>query len=176
MFLPSARDPVRHGLGSRSALASMRTQSVHARRNGGLHRNRAPLDAEDGVPVSAMTAASGTTSSAFLVPTAPRTAWQLDNSASQLMTPDASWGVIWAWHTTPNVASTPRIVVQTLQRARDESEPATVNQLICDEGQMRYQPKGAGDGRMRCVRGSRQRAEAIVRYWMHCEIGRRNAG
>jgi hypothetical protein len=68
VFLPSARDPVRHGLASHSALASMRTQSVHARRNGGLHRNRAPLDAQDGVPISAVTAASDTTSSAFLVP------------------------------------------------------------------------------------------------------------
>jgi hypothetical protein len=148
VFLPSARDPARHGLASRSDLASMRTQSVHARRNGGLRRNRAPLDAEDGVPVSAVTAASGTTSSAFLVPTAPTTAWQLANSASQLVTPDASWGVISAWHTAPNVASTPRIVAQPLQRARDESEPATVNQLICDEGQMQCQPKGAGSKAM----------------------------
>ena len=127
----------------------MRTQSVHARRiGGGLQRNRAPLDAEDGVPVSAVTAASGTPSSAFLVPTAPRTAWQLANSASQLVTPDASWGVIWAWHTTPNVASTPRIVAQPLQRARDESERMIVNPLICDEGQMQCQPDGAGSKAM----------------------------
>jgi hypothetical protein len=70
-FMPtSARDPARHGLA-----LSMRTQSVHARRNGGgPQRKRAPLDAEDGVPVLAVTAASGTMSSAFLVPTAPRTA------------------------------------------------------------------------------------------------------
>ncbi len=141
-FLPtSARDPARHGLASCSALSSMRTQSVHARRiGGGLQRNRGPLDAEDGVPVSVVTAASGTPSSAFLVPTAPRTAWQLANSASQLVTPDASWRVIWAWHTTPNVASTPRIVAQPLQRAKDESERMIVNPLICDEGQMQCQP------------------------------------
>ncbi len=105
--------------------------AVCARRiGGGLQRKRAPLDAEDGVPVSEVTAASGTTSSAFLVPTALRTAWQLANSVSQLGTPDASsWGVIWAWHTTPNVARTPRIVAQLLQRARDESEPAKPTDL-----------------------------------------------
>ncbi len=108
----------------------MRTQSVYAGRiGGGLQRNRAPVDAEDGVPVSAVTAASGTPSSAFLVPTAPRTARQLANSVSQLVTPDAFWDVIWAWHTTPNVASTPRIVAQLLQRARDESEPAKPTDL-----------------------------------------------
>jgi hypothetical protein len=124
----------------------MRTQSMQARRiGGGLQRNHAPLDAEDGVPVSEVTAASGTPSSAFLVPTAPRTAWQLANSVSQLVTPDASsWGVIWARHTTPNMASTPRIVAQLLQRARYVSEPATVNSLICDEGQVRCDRKGAG--------------------------------
>ena len=128
----------------------MRTPSVPARRIGGrLQRNRAPLDAEDGVPVSAVTAARGTTSSAFLVPTALRTAWQLANSVSQLVAPDASsWGVIWAWHTTPNVASTTRIVAQPLQRARDESEPMTVNPLICDEGQVQCEPKGAGSKAM----------------------------
>ena len=127
----------------------MLTQSVHARRiSGGLERNRAPLDAEDGVPVSAVTAASGTTSSAFLVPTAPRTAWQLANSASQLVTPDASWGVIWPWLTTPNVASTTKIEAQPLQRARDGPEPTTVNPIICDEGQMQCEPKGAGSKAM----------------------------
>ncbi len=31
------------------------------------------------------------------------------------------------------------------------------------------------DGRMRCVRASRQRVEASVRYWMHGGIGRRGA-
>jgi hypothetical protein len=111
----------------------MRMQPVHARRiGGGLNRNRAPLDAEDGVPVSAVTAASGITSLAFLVPTAPRTAWQLANSISQLVTPDASWGVIWEWHTTPNVAST-KIAAQALQRTRDESAATTANPLICNE-------------------------------------------
>jgi hypothetical protein len=127
---------------TRSALAPMRTQSVQARRiGGGLERDRAPLDAEDGVPVSAVTDESGTTSSAFLVPTAPRTAWQLANSASQLVT---SWGVIWAWHTTPNVASTPRIVARLLQRAKYESEPTTANRLVCNEGLVPCEPKGAG--------------------------------
>jgi hypothetical protein len=111
---------------------------------GGLERNRAPLDAEDGVPVSAVTAASDTTSSAFLVPTAPRRAWQLANSVSQLVTPDTSWGVSWAWHTTPSVTSTTRIVAQLLQRARDGSELTTVNPLICDEAQMQCEPKGGG--------------------------------
>ncbi len=141
VFLPTiACDPARHGLAPRTRadpLASMRMQPAHGRKiGGGLERNRAPSDAEDGVPVSAVTAASGTTSSAFLVPIAPRTAWQLANSASQLVTPDASWAVIWAWHTTPNVASTTSIVAQPLQRARYESEPTTVNPLICDEGQV----------------------------------------
>ena len=127
----------------------MRTQSVQARRiGGGLQRNRAPLDAEDGVPDSAVTAASGTTSSAFLVPNAPRTAWQLANSASQLVTPDASWGVIWARHTTPNVASTTRIAARLLQRARYETEPTSANPLICDEGQVQCEPKGAGSKAM----------------------------
>jgi hypothetical protein len=153
VFLPtSARDSARHGLSSCTRAAPwrlMRTQSVHARRiGGGLQRNLAPLDAEDGVPVSAVTAASGTTSSAFLVPTAPRTARQLANSVSQLVTPDASWGVIWAWHTTPNVANTTRIVAQPLQQARYESEPATVTPLICDEGQVQCEPKGAGSKAM----------------------------
>ena len=121
----------------------MRTQPAHA-----------PVDAEEGVPVSAVTAASGTASSAFLVPTAPRTAWQLANLVSQLVTPDASsWGVIWAWQTTPNVASTTRIVEQPLQRARYESDPTTVNPLICDEGQVQCEPKGAGSKAMAaCVR------------------------
>jgi hypothetical protein len=149
VFLPtSARDSARHGLSSCTRAAAwglMRSQSVHARRiGGGLQRNRAPLDAEDGVPVSAAAAASGTTSSAFLVPTAPRTAWQLANSVSQMVTPDAFWGAIWAWQTTPNVASTPRIEAQPLQRARYEAEPTTVNPLICDEGQVQCEPKGDG--------------------------------
>ncbi len=153
VFLPtSARDPARHGRASRTRAVPwrlMRTQSVHARRiGGGLQRNRAPLDAEDGVPVSVVTAASVTTSSAFLVPTAPRTAWQLANSVSQLGTPDAFWGVSWAWHTTPNVANNTRIVVQPLQRARYESEPTTVTPLICDEGQVRRDRKGAGSKAM----------------------------
>jgi hypothetical protein len=153
VFLPtSAGDPARHGLASRTRAApkaSMRTQPVQARRiGGGLERDRAPWDAEDGVPISAVTAESGTTSSAFLVPTAPRTAWQLANSASQLVTPDASWGVIWAWHTTPNVASTPRIVAQPLQQARYEIVPTTANPLICDEGQVQCEPKGAGSKAM----------------------------
>ena len=127
----------------------MRMHPVHARRiGGGLERNRAPLDAEDGVPVSSITAASGTASLAFLLPTAPRTAWQLANSVSQLVTPDASWGVIWAWHTTPNVASTTRIVAQPLQRARYEPEPMTVNPLSCDEGQVQCEPKGGGSKAM----------------------------
>ena len=99
----------------------MSMHPVHARRIGsGLERNRAPLDAEDGVPVSSITAASGTVSLAFLLPTAPRTAWQLANSVSQLVAPDAAWGVIWSWQTTPNVASTTRIAAQPLQRTRDE--------------------------------------------------------
>jgi hypothetical protein len=153
VFLPtSTRDSARHELSSCTRAAPwrlMRTQSVHARRiGGGLQRNRAPLDAEDGVPVSAAAAASGTPSSAFLVPTAPGTAWQLANSASQLVTPDASWGVIWAWHTTPNVASTPRIVAQLLQRERYESEQTTVTPLICDERQEQCEPKGNGSKAM----------------------------
>ncbi len=153
VFLPtSARDSARHGLSSCTRAAPwrlMRTQSVHARRiGGGLQRHRAPLDAGDGVPVSAVTTASGTPSSAFLVPTAPRRAWQLVNLVSQLVTRDASWGVIWAWHTTPNVASTPRIVAQPLQRVRDESEPMTVNPLICDEGRVQCETKGAGSKTM----------------------------
>ncbi len=123
--------------------------------NRGLERNRAPLDAEDGVPVSAsaVTAASGTASSAFLAPTAPRTAWQLANSASQLVTPDASsWGVIWAWQTTPNVASTTRIEAQDLQRSRDDSERVIVSPVICDEGQVQCEPKGAGSKAMASLR------------------------
>jgi hypothetical protein len=160
-------------------LASMRTQSVHAGRiGGGLQRNRAPLDAEDGVPVSAVTAADGTPSSAFLVPTAPRTAWQLANSVSQLFAPDASWGVIWAQQTTPNVASTTKIEAEPLQRAGYVSEPATVNPLICDEGQVRCDRKGGGSKAMAACDAdgaSRQRAEASVREWMHWEIGRRGA-
>jgi hypothetical protein len=142
-----------HGTGYPRAHAQcpgvLRTQSVHARRiGGGLQRNRAPLDADDGVPVSAVTAASGTTSSAFLVPTAPRTASQLANSVSQLKTPDASWGVIWAWHTTPNVVSTTGIVAKPLQRAKYESEPTTVDPLICDDGQVQWELKGAGSKAM----------------------------
>ena len=99
---------------------------------GGLERNRAPLDAEDGVPVSAMTAAIGTTFLAVLAPTAPRRFWHLAKSASQLVTPDASWGVTWALHMMPNVPSTTRIGARLLQRKKDESEPTTVNPMICD--------------------------------------------
>jgi hypothetical protein len=96
-----------HGTGWPWTHASVRTQPLHGRRiGGGQERNRAPSDAEDGVPVSAVTDESGATSLASLAPTAPRKAWHLANSASQLVTPGASWGVIWARHTTPNVAST----------------------------------------------------------------------
>jgi hypothetical protein len=110
-----------------------------------VERDRAPSDAEDGEPVSAVTDESGATSLASL---APRRAWHLAKSASQLVTPDASWGVIWAWHTTPNVVSTTRIVAQPLQRAKYESEPTTVNPLICDEGQVQCEPTGAGSKAM----------------------------
>ncbi len=104
-----------------------------------VERDRAPLDAED---------ESASTSLAFLVPTAPRRAWQLANLVSQLVTPDASLGVIWAWRTTPNVASTPRIVAQPLQRARYEYEATTANPFICDEGQLQCEPQGAGSKAM----------------------------
>ncbi len=115
----------------------MRMHPVYARRiGGGLERNRAPLDAEDGVPVSSIMAVSGTASSAFLLLTAPRTAWQLANSVSQLVTPDASWGVIWAWQTTSNVASTTSIAAQPLQRTRDGPASTTAKPVICNEAQM----------------------------------------
>jgi hypothetical protein len=138
-----------HGTGWPRAHASMRTQSLQASRiGGGLERNRAPSAAEDGVPVSAMTAESGATSLASLAPTAPRTAWQLANSASQLVTPDASWGVIWAWPMTPNVASTKRIAARPLPLKRDERAATTANPLICDEGQVQCEPTGAGSKAM----------------------------
>jgi hypothetical protein len=126
VFWPtSARDSARHGLSSCRRAAPCRLCARSLCMPGGSAAGinaivRLWTDAEDGVPVSEVTAASGTASSAFLVPTAPRTAWQLANSVSQLV---ASWGAIWAWHTTPNVASTTRIVAQPLQRARYESEP-----------------------------------------------------
>ena len=99
--------------------------------------DRAPLDFEDGEM-----AARCTTSLAPLSPTAPRRAWQLANSASQLVTPDASWGVIWAWHTTPNVNSATRIAARLLQRrllqrTREESAATMTKPGICSEGRMR---------------------------------------
>ena len=111
---------------------------------GGVEQNTicAPSDAEDGVPV---TAAGGTTTSAFFVPTSSRTAWQLANSVSQLATPDTSWGVNWAWHTTSHVASTTRIAVRLLQRTRDASAATTANPWNCDERtDAHWEPKGAG--------------------------------
>jgi hypothetical protein len=144
VFLPtSGRGSARHGLAPRPGVCSYAARAWQADRRR-VERDRAPLDAEDGVPVSAVTDESGTTSSAFLVPTAPRRAWHLANLASQLVTPDVSWGVIWARHTTPNVASTTRIAARLLQRARYESEPTTANRLVCNEGQLRCEPKGAG--------------------------------
>ncbi len=119
-----------HGTGCPRAHASGLMQPAHGRRiGGGLKRNRAPSDAEDGVPVSAVTDESGATSLASL---APRTAWHLANSASQLVTPGASWGVIWARHMTPNVASTTRIAVRLLQRTRDECVATIASPLIHD--------------------------------------------
>jgi hypothetical protein len=105
-----------HGTGwPRAHAQRLASVPMHGRRiGGGLERNRAPSDAEDGVPVSAVTDESGTTSSAVWAPTA----WHLANSASQLVTPGASWGVIWARHMTPNVASTTRIEVRLLHRTR----------------------------------------------------------
>ncbi len=159
-----------HSTGWPRAHASVPMQPAQGRRiGGGLERNRAPLDAGDGVPVSAMTVASGATSLAVLAPTALRRVWHFANSASQLVTPDASRGVIWALHMTPNVASTARIGARLLQRKKDESEPTTVNPMICDgECLVQCEPKGGGlesDGRMRCVRASRHRTEAIIRRW-----------
>ena len=126
-FLPtSGRGPAQHGLASRTRaapLASLPMQPAHARRiRGGLERNRAPSDAEDGEPVSAVTAASGTTPSASLVPAAPRTAWHFANSASH-----ASWCDIWAWHMTPNVISTTRIVQRFLHRTEDASRATVID-------------------------------------------------
>jgi hypothetical protein len=149
-------------------------QSVHAGRiGGGRERNREPLDAEDGVPVSAVTAADCTMSSAFLVPTAPRTARQLANSGSQLS--DASLGVIWAWHRTSNVASTTRIAARLLQRTSDESAATTANQLICDEAQMQCEPKGSGSMAMSSC-GSHRKMSDALRDWATRNAGVRNGG
>jgi hypothetical protein len=137
-----------------TTLASMRMQPVHVqdRRIGGtLERNRAASDAEDGVPVSAVTDESDNTPLASLAPTAARRAWQLANSASQLVTPDASWGVILAWHTTPNVVSTTRIAARPLQRKRDECAATTANPLICDE---RADDRTRGAGSMMAIASS----------------------
>ena len=128
VFMPTRElDPAQHGVPARTrtALASLRMPPVRAKRIGGrLERNRAPSDSEEGVPLSAVTAANGAMSLASL---APRTAWHLANSASQLVMPDASWGVIWAWHTTPNVTSATTIAARLLQRTRDESAAAMAN-------------------------------------------------
>jgi hypothetical protein len=135
-----------HGTGWPRAHAPVPMQPAHGRRIGGVERNRAPSDAEDGVPVSAVTGASGALSSAFLAPTAPRRAWHLANSAPQLATCDASWGVIWARHTTPNVASTNRIAARLLQRAGDECA-ATIKPVDLRRSmQCAENPRMAGEG------------------------------
>ena len=135
MFLTtSALDSARHGPASRTrgAPASKSMQSAHARRiGGGLERNRAPLDADDGVPGGlTMMAAGCTKSSASLAPTATRRAWQFANSVSQLFTSDGSGRAIWAWHTTPNATSAERIAARLLQRSRDESTATIVKPQI----------------------------------------------
>jgi hypothetical protein len=136
---------------TRSALASMRSQPAQGRRiGGGLERNRAPLDAEGGVPVSAATDESDTTSLASLAPTAPRKAWHLANSASQLVTPDASWGVIWARHMTPNVTSTTRIAVRLLQRTRDGCVATIASPLIRDRACSVHRTED-GDGGLKAM-------------------------
>ena len=93
-------------------------QSTHAKAKR-RRANREPLDFADGVM-----AARCTTSLASLPPNEPRRAWQLANSAAQLLTSDASGRGIWAWHTTPNVTSATRIPARLLQRTRDESAAA----------------------------------------------------
>jgi hypothetical protein len=87
-------------------------------------------------------AARCTTSVASLPPTEARRAWQLANSVAQLLTSDASGRGIWAWHTTPNVASATRIAARLLQRrllqrTRDESAAAMAKPGICSEARMR---------------------------------------
>ncbi len=138
-----------------------------------LERNRAPLDAEDGV-----------SSSASLAATALRTAWQLANSVSQLVTPDASWSNIWAWHTTANMASTTSIASRPLQKTRDEFAATAANPLIRDEGQMQCKPKGRARWRwphelrtaQPATRGSYRKMLDASGDWPTRNAGVRNAG
>ncbi len=149
VFLPtSARDPARNGLTGWPRAHAQRpgVYAFAARAWKANRRNRAPMDAEDGVPVSAATDESGATSLVSLAPTAPRKAWHLANSASQLVTPDASWGVIWARHMTPNVVTTTRIAVRLLQRTRDECVATIANPLIRDGACSVHRTEDGGGG------------------------------
>ncbi len=82
-------------------------------------------------------AARCTTSFASLPPTERRRVWQLANSIAQFLTSDASGRGIWAWHTTPNVASATRIAARLLQRTREESAAAMTKPGVCSEGRVR---------------------------------------
>ena len=140
VFLPtSARDPARRGLASCTRAAPWRLCVRSLCKPGGSAAGwsaiSAPSDAEDGVPVSAVTAAGGATR-----------AWQLAKSASQLVTPDASWGVIWARHMTPNVASTTRIGARLLQQTRDECVATIANPLIRDGACSVHRTEDGGGG------------------------------